>query len=208
MGWKPPSAPLHTDLGEIPGVRELSAEEEKTLDNNAPDRDGQATISKRLTEREEKIAESLIDDYGQAAMDIGDMLDEWQYDEDSAVPFNIFSDTIDTDIYLHLKSTNSAYDAAMVYDIACKRTLQPFMFYYGINMDDTLPSGYFIVITSIDKWHKDRDVDSSELSDFIAPLFLTKIKDSTYIAKDMSPSQVRRELIKNGFVERHEIAGL
>ncbi len=208
MGWKPQSTPVHTDLGEIPGVRELSAEEEKILDRNAPDRDGQATIRKRLSEREENIAETLVDDYGQDAIDIGNMLDGWIEDEQAAVPFDIFSDTIKTDIYLHLKSVGSSYDAAIAYDIACKRTLQPFMFYYGINMDDTLSSGFYVVITSIKRWHKDRDIDNSDLSDFVMPLFLTKINDSTYTTKDMSPSQIRRELAKSGFVERHEVAGL
>ena len=102
----------------------------------------------------------------------------------------------------------SSHDATVVYDIACKRTLKPYMFFYGINMDDMLPSGFYVVITSIKRWHKDRDIDNSDLSDFIMPLFLTKIKDSTYTAKDMSPSQIRRELVKSGFVERHEVAGL
>lgn len=208
MGWKPPSAPVHTDLGEIPGVRELSTEEEKTLDRNAPDRDGQATVRKRLSEREENIAEALIDDYGQDAMDIGNMLDDWMEDEQAAVPFDIFSDTIKTDIYLHLKAIGSSHDAIMTHDIACKRILKPSMFFYGINMDDTLPSGFYVVITSIQRWYKDRDIDNSDLSDFVMPLFLTKVNDSTYTAKDMSPSQIRRELAKSGFVERHEVAGL
>jgi len=58
MAWTPPSAPKHTDLGEIPGIRELSDEERETLRANNPN--GGNLIMRNLDKREEETAEALL----------------------------------------------------------------------------------------------------------------------------------------------------
>ena len=55
--------------------------------------------------------------------------------------------------------------------------------------------------------NKIRDTDN--LSSYVVPRCLSKPVDSKYeVEPEMAPSDIRRELKKNGFIENHEVAGL
>lgn len=208
MAWTPPTAPKHTDLGEIPGIRELSDEERATLEAADPN-GGMHSVRKNLEKREEATADALVNEYGQLAMDIGNFIDDWMENPSEDSPeFNILSETLYADIEGRLNDTKDMYGAEDVFDIACRRHLVPMMFYFGVNVDSTTGKT-FVVVTKGGWWNEGKILDTDSLSRFIVPDFLSNPDDSRYdVDADMSPSEVRRELKKNGFIENHEVAGL
>ena len=207
MAWTPPTAPKHTDLGEIPGIRELSDEERETLQTNNPD--GGNQIRRNLDKREEETADALLNEYGQAAMDIGNFIDDWQdCPEEEGVEFSIFSATLQADIKERLKETGDIFDADDVFDVACRRTLLPMMFYFGVNIDSTT-GNLFAVVTRGDWWNDGKIMDTDSLSRFVVPECLSNPYNSRYDVDDgVTPSALRRELKNQGFIENHEVAGL
>lgn len=208
MGWKAPSSPLHADLGEIPGIRELSDEERDKLAAN--DHDGMHSVRKSLNERKDRVAADLLNDYGQLAMDVGNFIDAWADEPSEDGPeFDLMSDTLLYDIEEQLNITKDIFDKHDVYDIVCRRELAPMMFYFGINIDIKTKKP-FIVVTREDFWDEDKTIDDDNLSRFVVPEFLVNPVDSKYEIDDpdMTPSEVRRDLLKNGFIENHGVAGL
>lgn len=207
MAWTPPSAPKHIDLGEIPGIRELSDEEKETLRTNNPD--GGNLVIRNLEKREEEISDALVNEYGQTAMDIGNFIDEWRdCPEEEGVEFSIFSATLQADIEERLKETGDIFDADDVFDVACRRTLLPMMFYFGVNMD-SVTGKVFATVTRGDWWNDGKIMDTDSLSRFIVPEFLTNPNCSRYdVDEGMTPSKLRRELKNQGFIENHEVSGL
>jgi len=207
MGWTASTTPKYTNLGEIPGLRELSDKERAILEKNDPN-DGLHSIRKNLKKRDAAVAEKLLEDYGQLAMDIGNYIDDWIGSPDANSPvFNILSPTLFDDIKEQLFVTGDSYKADDVYDIAC-RQLQPMMFYFGVNID-AKTNDVYIVVTRRDYWDDNKTLDDSGISDYVIPDFLTKPQDSRYeIKEDYSPSKAKREMIKQGFIEKQEVAGL
>lgn len=207
MGWEAPTAPKHTDLGEIPGIRELSDEERETLRTNNPD--GGQVIGRNLEKRDEETADALVNQYGQLAMDIGNFIDEWDEDvEEEGIELDIMSVTLHEDIKERLRETGDIYDPDDVFDIACRRELVPMMFFFGVNMDAT--SGkIFVIVTRGDWWMESKTLDLDNLSRFVVPECLTNPVGCRYeVDPDMTPSAIRKELKNNGFIEQHEVAGL
>lgn len=207
MGWNAPTDVKHADLGEIPGIRELSDEERKKLEANDPN-EGLHAIKKNLKKREAAVAESLLEDYDQLAMDVGNFLDAWIETPDPNSPeYNLLAPTLYQDIIMQLVIAGESYAPDDVYDIALRRGLHPMMFYYGVNIgSDGKP---YIVITLRDDWDENKTLTDPDIISRVAPDFLIYTKDSKYkLAEDMSPSEARREMIKQAFVEKHEVAGL
>lgn len=211
MGWSASDTSKHSDLGEIPGIRELSDETRETLEKNDPN-GGIYDFKKNMEKRKQSIIDGLDRDYDEyivkdtryfieAWIDCADGVDE---------PFNPLSPTFLDDIKIHLVNTNNnTLNADDVYDITCRTQLRPTMFYFGVNIDEKTNKPYTVVVRR-DYWNENKTlVDINVLSDFVVPDFLTCPIDSRYeIIDDMTPSEVRRLMIKHGFVEKHEVAGL
>lgn len=208
MAWTPPTAPKHTDLGEIPGIRELSDEERAKLEAADPN-GGMHSVGKNLEKHREATADDLVNEYGQLAMDIGNFIDDWEENPSEDSPeFNILSETLYADIEERLNDTKDMYGADDVFDIACRRELVPMMFYFGVNIDATTGKP-FAVVTRGDWWNNGKILDTDNLARFVVPECLSNPYNSRFdVDPDMSPSELRRELKKNGFIENHEVAGL
>lgn len=216
MAWTPPSAPKHNDLGEMPGIRDLTDAERDRMNANDPNQDGHVHIQRNMQAQDEATALYLTQTYGQLSMDVANFLEAWIEEEtllddnipDDYVPYNMFSDTFMDDIKDRLKKTMKTFSPRDVYDIAMYRDLTNHDFYYGVNIDSKTNECY-AVITRVDRWEDDKNLDTESLSRYVAPEFLENPVDSRYdIVGDMTPSEVRRSLRKLGFIENLEVAGL
>lgn len=208
MGWKASADVKHDDLGEIPGLRELSDKEREKLEKSDPN-DGLHAIKKNLRIREELVAELLLKDYDQIAIDVGNFTDNWLENPDDNSPnFDVFSPTFLQDINKQLKITGDIFNPYDVFDITCRRVLHPMMFYFGVNLD-TKTNKPYVVITQRDLWDKDALQSDGEISKRVAPEFLSHATDTRFeLINEMTPSKARREMYKQGFIEKHEVAGL
>ena len=212
MGWSAPTAPKHTDLGEMPGLRSLSDEERDRMNKHDPNGDGRTAIRRNLEKQHNETVENLVNVYGQLAADVGNFLDEWAEsvaeEEPDDDPTNVMSVTFRSHISDRLRETGETFDIEDVMDIALRRTLTPLSFYYGVNVDSTTGK-CFAVVTRADLWEEDKRLDDLNFSQYVVPDFLVNPISSRYdIVNDMTPSQVRRELRKLGFIEKLEVAGL
>lgn len=202
MAWKPDSnKPM--DLGEIPHKKKISDEEFENLRANAPDREIRDAEG-RQQELEEKILADIVDQgetYEEAVAFIsGFLVGNQQYDGPG-----ILLDDFIVDLSNELQKTPEVkLDFNDVLDIAYKLNLKPSDFYFGIDVQDKL----IAVITPIAIWEQEKRLDDNKLVDHILPDWLDKVAGSRFeIKDDMSPSKARKELLKTGFVENHDIVG-
>jgi len=205
MGWSAPTNPKHEDLGEIPGLRELSDEERERLEKNDPN-DGLHAVSKNLQKRNERVMGELTIQYPDTLSDIGGFISDWM-DEMVAkdIPFSMHTDYFYEDIGKRLAHTGDTYNVADVHDIALRTTFQPPMFYYGIGLDEATSKPY-VVITLGETWNETKVLDESDITDYVLPPFLDKSGGSRHeLNEEMTPSLARREMIKQGFIENHGI---
>ncbi len=202
MAWKPDSnKPM--DLGEIPHKKKISDEELANMRVNAPDRDMHEAQEKQA-KLEEQILSDIVDQgekYEEAVAFIsGFLVGNQQYDGPG-----ILLDDFIVDLSNELRKTPEVkLDFNEVLEIAYKLNLKPSDFYFGIDVQDKL----IVVITPIVIWEQEKRLDDNKLVDHILPDWLDKITGSKFeIKDDMPPSKVRKELLKIGFVENHDIAG-
>lgn len=202
MAWKPDSnKPM--DLGEIPHKKQISDEELANMRVNAPDRDMHEAQEKQA-KLEEQILSDIVDQgekYEEAVAFIsGFLVGNQQYDGPG-----ILLDDFIVDLSNELRKTPEVkLDFNEVLEIAYKLNLKPSDFYFGIDVQDKL----IVVITPIVIWEQEKRLDDNKLVDHILPDWLDKITGSKFeIKDDMPPSKVRKELLKIGFVENHDIAG-
>jgi len=202
MAWKPDTnKPM--DLGEIPHKKQITDEEFEKLRANAPDREIREAED-RQQELEEQILSDIVDQgeqYEEAVAFIsGFLVGNQQYDGPG-----ILLDDFIVDLSNELQKTPEVkLDFNDVLDIAYKLNLKPSDFYFGIDVQDKL----IAVITPIAIWEQEKRLDDNKLVDHILPDWLDKIAKSRFeIKDDMSPSKARKELLKTGFVENHDIVG-
>jgi len=200
MAWKPDSnKPM--DLGEIPHKKKISEEELANMRVNAPDRDMHEAQEKQH-ELEEQVLADIVDQgekYEEAVAFIsGFLVGNQQYDGPG-----ILLDDFIVDLSNELQKTPEVkLDFNEVLEIAYKLNLKPSDFYFGIDVQDKL----IVVITPIAIWDQEKRLDDNKLVDHILPDWLDRISGSQFeIKDDMSPSKVRKELLKTGFVENHDI---
>lgn len=202
MAWKPDSnKPM--DLGEIPHKKQISDDELENMRANAPDRD-MHEAQKRQHDLEKQILTDIVDQgekYEKAVAFIsGFLVGNQQYDGPG-----ILLDDFIVDLSNELRKTPKVkLDFDEVLDIAYKLNLKPSDFYFGIDVQDKL----IVVITPIAIWEQEKRLDDNKLVDHILPDWLDKIAGSQFELKDdMSPSKARKELLKTGFVENHDVVG-
>jgi len=202
MAWKPDSnKPM--DLGEIPHKKQISEEELANMRVNAPDRDMHEG-RERQQELEEQILADIVDQgekYEEAVAFIsGFLVGHDQY----AGPGILLDDFI-VDLSNELQQTPEVkLDFDEVLDIAYKLNLKPSDFYFGIEVQDKI----IVMITPIVIWEQEKRLDDRKLEDRIIPDWLNRVSGSQFEVKDdMAPSKARKELLKIGFIENHDIAG-
>lgn len=202
MAWKPDSnKPM--DLGEIPHKKQVSDEELENMRTNAPNRDIHEAEDRQL-ELEEQILADIVDQgekYEKAVAFIGGFLDGHnQYNGPG-----ILLDDFIVDLSNELQKTSEVkLDFDEVLDIAYKLNLKPSDFYFGVDVQDKI----IVVIVPIIIWEQERRLDDRKLEDLIIPDWLVRISGSHFeIKDDISPSKARKDLLKSGFVENHDIVG-
>ena len=63
-----------------------------------------------------------------------------------------------------------------------------------------------VVINPILCWVNLKSLEKTDFVSRVVPDFLKYVDDFIYEFKDMSPSEVRKEMLAQGFVEKHDIA--
>lgn len=202
MAWKPDSnKPM--DLGEIPHKKQISDNEFENMRANAPDRD-MHEAQERQHDLEEQILADIVDQgekYEEVVAFIGGFLgDHEQYNGPG-----ILLDDFIVDLSNELRKNSKVklgFDEVL--DIAYKLNLKPSDFYFGIDVQDKI----IVVIVPIIIWEQEKRLDDRKLEDRIIPNWLIRVSGSRFeIKDDMPPSKVRKELLKAGFVENHDIIG-
>ncbi len=207
MGWNKPTTKAF-DPGEIPGKGQMSDAQSARLDAGAPKNNAADWLG---------ITGGNMDEFEQAALDqivaMGDQHEEIMAFiddllENSPNPeniINVFDDAQEQrlrDEYDNAKLTATFEDTL---EIVRTRFIKPAAFYFG--MGDPKGTGNInVVITPILCWEKSKTLDKPDFVTRVVPDFLEYVDDSIYEFKDMSPSEVRKEMLKRGFVENHDVS--
>ena len=230
MAWTPPTQKAF-EPGEIPGKKTISAEEQANLDKNRPEKDVAAMFgqTEMQTDKEKALSPTntqttILDEMLEENPEnqiYADLLDEWK-DEDPDNPFGHLAKVLEEDfieqIGDRLSKAGKDYDEMEVSEVAYVRELRPFMFYFGMGImenlvaDDSVnqPRKMVVIITPIPEWEEHKSWNDQSLASYIRPDFLHDLMESMYgfDSDKMTASQVRKELTKLGFVEKHEVADL
>ena len=183
----------------MPHKKELSDEELETMRANAPDRET-FLAQQAYDAHQEKILEEIVQ-AGQS--DILMAVNDLEQAGFAAGP-EIFESEFPEALEDALENIGSEADPDDVLDVFFKKNLQPGMFYFGIGMDQQ--TGPYVVLVPIRVWEKDKCLDDRELEDYVAPPWLKRLMEAQYSIDGKTPGAARRELLKLGFVEKHEIA--
>jgi len=204
MAWTPPITPKHDNLGEIPGIRQISDEERERM--NANEHFGHNSMARTMEERRKSILNSIMIEYGQAAVDVGAFIHEWRDDEEASTQLDVLSPNLHNDIGLRIITQANTIDVDIAYDIICRCELIPTMFFFGINVDAS--GSPYVYIVGKDEWELNETMSDSDILTRVAPPFLKPVTNSHYIAVDssMTASDMRRQMINNGFTQKHEVA--
>jgi len=181
----------------------ISDEEFENLRANAPDRE-----IREAKDRQHELEDKILADIGDqgekheeaVAFISGFLVGNQQYDGPG-----ILLDDFIVDLSNELQQTPEVkLGFNEVLDIAYKLNLKPSSFYFGVDVQDEI----IVVITPIVIWEQEKRLDDNKLVDHILPDWLNKLSGSRFeIKDDMSPSKVRKELLKSGFIENHDIVG-
>lgn len=207
MGWKPPSSPLF-DVGEIPGKGAMTDEQSSRLDKFAPKNKVGALLG--IADNEFDLEQHQIDMLNEITK-VGQHEEIMAFLDDLANLKGFGEETVDVaepNYETFLRREYDKENLVATFDetllVARTRFALPFIFYFGIG--DAMKNGTLTVaITAIQRWDANKQLDISGLSDIVAPDFLKKVDESIYEFEDMSPSAVRKKLLKLGFMEQHEI---
>ena len=207
MGWKPTTTPLF-EPGEIPGKGAMSNEQSERLDKFAPKNKIGELLGNADTEFD--LVQHQIDTLDQI-MKVGQHEEIMAFLDDLANAKGLEEqvvDVADPNYETFLRAEYSKENLVATFDetlfVARTRFALPHLFYFGIG--DVMKNGTITVaITAIPRWDANKQLDISGLSDIIVPDFLKKVDESIYEFEDMSPSKARKELLKLGFMEQHEI---
>lgn len=202
MAWKSDSnKPM--DLGEIPHKKQISDDELENMRANAPDRD-MHEAQERQHDLEEQILADIVDQgekYEETVAFISGFLDGHEQYNGPGILLDDFIVDLSNELRKNSK-VKLGFDEVL--DIAYKLNLKPSDFYFGIDVQDKI----IVVIVPIIIWEQEKRLDDRKLEDFIIPDWLNRISKSRFeIKDDMPPSKVRKELLKAGFNENHDIIG-
>ncbi len=210
MAWKPPTQKAF-DAGEIPGKKKISDEEMANLEANRPSQDVHAmfggdpkdlmeTIHNLSDAQQERLDQILPVGNGQS---ISDWLEELQDSKEFGIGAAVLAHNFESDMMAEVGSSGKSFLVSEVLKIVYLKELRPIMFYFGMGMVD---NALRVVVTPIPDWEEIGLWDVSDISDNVVPDFLTKVKPSVYsFDKSMSASDVRKQMVKLGFIEKHEI---
>ena len=206
MAWKPPTT-TSFDAGEIPGKGRMSDEQSARLDAGAPQNNTADWLGMKggdMDEFQQAALDQIVamgDQHEEIMAFIDDLLDKKQGDK----IINVFADD-------HEQNLRDEYDNAKLtatfddtLEITRTRFIMPSSFHFGIG-DPKGTGDINVVITPILCWENSKTLEKPDFVKRVAPDFLEYVDDSIYEFKDMSPSEVRKEMIKRGFVENHEVA--
>lgn len=207
MAWKPPTTKEFI-AGEIPGKKEISDDEMANLDKYRPDKDVEAMFGMDTNANQTGPGQSIPVNMPVAAYDpaIVDFLDDLKKQK----KFGIGETVLATDLPILMEAEISAagkdWDVYDALEVAYSRELAPPAFYFGMGM---INNEMQVVMTPVMYWEKYKCLDDRSISDYILPDFLSRIMECVYdFDQSMTASQVRKELVMLGFVEKHEIADL
>ena len=200
MAWKPPSAPIIPDIGEIPHKKEVSDEAREIFANMEPR--GPEAIMKNVMERDQEIAEEIIA-AGSASEAAVAFLGDLQAADTIKFGPEVFTKdfvALLRDEYDKVKLTLSFND---VLEIVYRVELKTPFFYFGIGTSD---DKFIVGLVPIPTWHEEKALSVFDLELYVIPDFLTRIDYGKFdFDPEMTPAQVRREMIKLGFQENHDI---
>lgn len=207
MGWTPPSTKSF-DAGEIPGKGRMSDEQSARLDAGAP---------KNNTNDWLGMTGGNMDKFQKAAMDqiiaVGDQHKEIMAFIDDLLEnspnANKIINVFDDDHEQHLRDAYDSANLTATFEDTLKivqtRFIFPAAFYFGIG-DPKGTGDINVVITPILCWENLKSLEKPDFVSRVVPDFLKYVDDFIYEFKDMSPSEVRKEMLAQGFVEKHDIA--
>lgn len=210
MAWTPPKQKAF-EPGEIPGKKEISDEERANLEEHRPNKDVEAMFggdSKRIMQQietlpavqQEQLDPLLSVGNGQA---ISDWLQTLQDSKDFGLGIAVLENNFESEMMVEIGSSGHSFLTSEVLKIVYLKELRPIMFYFGIGIvNDNLR----VAVTPIPDWEKIGLWDASTISDNVVPEFLVNVQASVYdFDKTMTASQVRKDMVHLGFVEKHEI---
>ncbi len=209
MAWKPPTDKVFT-AGEIPGKGEISDAEMANLEANRPKKDiaamfgGDAADIAKQIEQLPEVQQTQLDQLlpvgdGQK---IYDWLDELKDSKQIGLGPAVLESSFETAILAEVASGKS-FLVSEVLRIAYLKELRPILFYFGIGM---IGSDLQVVVTPMPVWEELGQWDVTDISDVVVPSFLTRVRSSVYdFDTSMTASTVRKQMVKLGFVEKHEI---
>ena len=209
MAWKLPTKKAF-DAGEIPGKKEISAAEQANLDKYRPDKDVEAMFGQGAAVNQigPGPGQSIPVNMPMAAYDpdIVDFLDDLKKQK----KFGIGDTVLATDFLILMEAEISAagktWDVYDALEIAYSRELFPPVFYFGMGM---INNEMRVVMTPVVYWEQFQRLDDRSISDYILPDFLSRSMECVYdFDQNMTASQVRKELVKLGFVEKHEMVDI
>ncbi len=214
MAWTPPTQKAF-EPGEIPGKKTISAEEQANLDKYRPEKDvvdmmgGDSTkiLEQGLTPTEAQT--SILDEIFQESenQDISALLDEWKENDEFGLLGKVLEDDFLENLEDRLDVAGKDYDSMEVAEVAYAKELRPIMFYFGMGM---MNDEMVVIMTPIPEWEIHQRWNDQSLADYVIPDFLSRLTESIYSfdSDDMTASKVRKQLVKLGFMEKHEIADL
>ena len=207
MGWNPPTTTV-IDPGEIPGKGRMSDAQSDRLDKFAPSNDIQEMLG---------VTGGDMDDFQAAALDqivaMGDQHEEimafiddlLENVNDPSKIINVFADDYEADLHIHYDNANLKATFDDTFEVLQLRFILPAAFYFG--MGDPKGTGDINIVSApIPCWENTKTLEKPNFVTKVVPDFLEYVDDFIYKFKDMSPSEVRQELLNRGFVENHDIA--
>lgn len=200
MAWKQ-SSNKPMKLGEIPHKKQISDDELKNLRANAPDRESREAADMQR-QHEEQILADIVDQGEKHEKAVMFLIDFFNL-KNQYTGHGIFLDDFIVDLSNELQhSSDVELKFDEVLDIAYKLNLKPFNFYFGIDIQDKVT----VVFVPIIVWDQRKHWDDRDLEDFVVPSWLSKLHRAQFkIEGDMTPAKARKELIKIGFLENHDI---
>ena len=212
MAWQPPTQNVF-DAGEMPQKKIITDEQQANLDANTPNKDvetmfgGQKMQAKGYHELSdiqiERVTDLLTTGNNQ---EISVFLEELKDASELGIAENVLADDFVQRLSQEITNHGKKYLLQDVITVAYTKELRPPMFFFGMyymEEDDIMA----VVITPVAEWMDHKRWNDQSLADYVIPEFLARLEESIYEfdADVMSVSKVRKELIKMGFVEQHEI---
>lgn len=209
MGWKPGNNIQH-DLGEIPHKGQVSEQSLNKMRENAPNRDEWQAEQAYLSHQEELLEDILSSNVN--SEEILEKITQAQEQQKLGVGITVFEPDFTQKVETFVEENLPNQDVDDVIEIWYKKELRPDMFYFAFDLDGkrTAETAFSsstppLVITPIILWENEKVWCDQGLANYIIPAWVSASYESVYDVSDKTPAQARRELLKLGFVENHDI---